>query len=424
MRKILFFSPLLLLLLLACGEPRVKIVELGIFSGSSWNTPNPNTYAMVDEIISLFEESHPSIRISYKSGIIPSDYSEWLSQRVLWNELPDLFFVLPEDFNALASAGVLQPLDRALELNEPEGVYRNVLEAGKQENRLYGIPFELNPTFMFVNKSLLEKEGLPYPPVEWSWDDFLGYCSSLTQDKNGDGYTDQFGVHNYHWTQAVFSNGETLFKEDGSEAYLNTEGMKEALRFLGALRQLDRENLSEDFNNGNTAFEPFTYSTYRTYAYYPYSILKFVDFQWDTALMPRGPGGANAADLKVLLLSANARSRRKKEALEFLSFIANSRKAQYVILENGRGLPMRKDILSTEEGKAILFRDLMSPDKAIAVDTIVRTVENSVIVPRFRKYETTLSLMDNQITQIPWDEVILYNSLSRLNRLINEELQD
>ncbi|MBN2625584.1 MAG: extracellular solute-binding protein [Spirochaetales bacterium] len=424
MRRVPLTLLTVLILLSSCGPAHRKTLELGIFSGSSWNAPNLNTYAMMDEIIALFEEENPRIHVTYKSGIIPSDYSEWLAQRIMNDELPDLFFVLPEDFTTLASIGVLEELNREELLDSPEGIYRNVLDAGSQKGRLLGIPFEINPTFMFVNKTLLAEEGLEYPSPDWTWEEFLDYCTVLTKDRNGDGYTDQFGVDGFHWTQAVFSNGETLFSEDGSDAYLNTEGMKEAVRFLSSLRRLDEEGLAQDFDSGVTAFSPFTYSTYRTYGYYPYSIIKFGGFEWDTTLMPRGPGGTNAVDLKVLLLSVNARSRRRKEALSLLQFIANDRDAQGIVLKYGRGLPLRKDVLSSDAGREILMQNLASPDKAIAVDTIVKTVENSVIVPRFRRYETTLSLIDNQIAQIPWDSVILNNDLSRLNRIINDELDD
>ena len=56
--------------------------------------------------------------MSYVSGILKEDYSEWLSERLLMGDAPDVFFVLPEDFNDLAELGALRALSPFSEEDE------------------------------------------------------------------------------------------------------------------------------------------------------------------------------------------------------------------------------------------------------------------------------------------------------------------
>lgn len=104
-------SALVLLILITClslagcfGDQET-VLTIGVYSGSYWNTPNGNCYQILDEAISLFEQAHPSVKVEYVSGIPAGDYSEWLSGQILMGTEPDLYFVLPEDFELLVSSG-------------------------------------------------------------------------------------------------------------------------------------------------------------------------------------------------------------------------------------------------------------------------------------------------------------------------------
>ena len=64
-----------------------------------------------DETIKEFEKEYPNVTIKYESGVMKDDYSEWLSQKALKGDLPDVFMVLPEDFSTFSSVGMLKNLD-------------------------------------------------------------------------------------------------------------------------------------------------------------------------------------------------------------------------------------------------------------------------------------------------------------------------
>ena len=104
--------------LAGCAGNKETVLTIGVYSGSYWNTPNGNCYEILDEAISIFEQSHPGVKVEYVSGIPAGDYSEWLAGQIMMGTEPDLYFVLPEDFDLLVSSGALAQLDERVSNND------------------------------------------------------------------------------------------------------------------------------------------------------------------------------------------------------------------------------------------------------------------------------------------------------------------
>ena len=74
---------MLFLCLAGCVGKGETVLAIGVYSGSYWNTPNGNCYQILDDVITLFEESHPGVNVEYVSGIPANDYSEWLAEQIM-----------------------------------------------------------------------------------------------------------------------------------------------------------------------------------------------------------------------------------------------------------------------------------------------------------------------------------------------------
>ena len=111
------------------------------------------------------------MKIKYVSGIKKEDYSEWLAERFVDGDEPDIFMVLAEDFNLYASIGGLMNLEYFIADDEnfsADVYYPAAFDFGKYENISYALPAESTLTFMFVNKTLLAKEGIALPKNDWT----------------------------------------------------------------------------------------------------------------------------------------------------------------------------------------------------------------------------------------------------------------
>ena len=79
-----------------------KKLTVGVFAGSYWEIENGYPYRILDDAIARFREENPEIEVVYTSGILKSDYSEWLSEQIMQGSAPDLFFVPGNDFGTFS----------------------------------------------------------------------------------------------------------------------------------------------------------------------------------------------------------------------------------------------------------------------------------------------------------------------------------
>lgn len=188
-----------------------KTLKIGVITGSNWDVPSPDALKIVDNAIERFEKEHVNVQVEYISGIRKEDYSEWLSQQALSGDVCDVFMVLSNDLATFADVGILENLSGFIE-NDPDfdesAYFFSSYQSGQVNHVQYALPYESVPTLMYVNRTLLESEGIEVPKQDWTWEDFYEICARMTQDTNEDGILDQFGQFGYTWQNAIFPMGQ------------------------------------------------------------------------------------------------------------------------------------------------------------------------------------------------------------------------
>lgn len=400
-----------ILLVIVCGVgyfsyQQQKTIELtfGMFAGSNWDVPNGDSYKIIDDVIERFEKQHPKVKVSYVSGISKHDYSEWLSQQALKGKLPDVYMVRSDDLYTFSDIGMLENLNSFMsgdKETQTENYFTPTLASGKYREDQYALPYESVPTFMYVNKTLLENEGIEMPENDWTWDDFYRISKHVTKDKNQDGIIDQYGVYGYTWQNAVASNGGTIFSEDGSKATLDNDNVYNAISFTRALEQLNQGQQlnSEMFDKGLVAFCPMRFSEYRTYKPYPWRVKKYSNFEWDCIPMPAGPKGDNVSQLDTLLMGMNANSAHKKLAWEFLKMLCYDSTTQQDIFRYSQGVSVLKNITGSKQVTEYLLKDTPG-DSTFKMDFLNNTMEKAIPNKKFTDYEQVISVADSEIRRM------------------------
>lgn len=102
----------------------------------------------------------------------------------------DLKTVLPEESDIFGDKVIMNYLD----LGDGKATLMKPVKAETVVEATYPLMF---------NKQLLEDANLEdprelYARGEWTWDKFIEYCQTLTQDTNGDGAIDVYGYGGYH----------------------------------------------------------------------------------------------------------------------------------------------------------------------------------------------------------------------------------
>ena len=407
---------ILLAAVLTYGRERGVTLEFGMIAGSNWDVANADSCVIIDKAIEKFESENPGVKVHYYSGIPKDDYSEWLTRKMLKGEMPDVFMALSNDFDKMVSLGMLENLDDLIQADhtfESDKYFSTALAYGEREGYQYALPFETVPTLMFVNKTLLNKEGFAVPENDWTWDNLTRICERVTKDTDGDGKIDQFGTYNYDWTEALYSNGGQLFDEDGKKCYLNSANVAEAVKFVESLNAFnDGEKVTqEDFDGGKVAFMPLSFAEYRTYKSYPYKIKKYTNFQWDCITLPAGPNGSNVSEVNSLLIGISEKSRHKQLAWEFLKTLTYDEEIQLNIFRNSQGASVLKTVTGSKEAEEILKRDTEEGDKIIDNELLSKVIENGMVTPRFAQYEDALAMAEGEVLKIYEDEKNVDSSL-------------
>jgi len=393
-----------LLILMSClclagyfGNQETELT-IGVYSGSYWNTPTGNCYQILDEAIALFEDSHPGVEVKYVSGIPAGDYSEWLAGQIMMGKEPDLYFVLPEDFDLLVASGALAQLDEWI-AKDPEFdtavYYEPCLRSGQSKGSQYALPHESVPTIMFVNKTLLQTNGIAMPDNDWTWEDFYNICEQITDVEQR-----QYGVYSYSWLDAMYSNGASLFSEDGRSCYLAEEKVLEAIQFTRRLMDLNGgySVTARDFDVGRVAFCPLLYSEYRAYQPYPWRVKKYSAFQWDCVSMPAGPFGSNISELHTMMLGISSRTRHKDLAWEFCKLLSIDEDVQRKLYTHSHGISPLRAVAEDPELLLQIHHDIPE-GSGFSPEMIHQIMSNAVVVPKFDAYSQAMIMAENAIQE-------------------------
>lgn len=422
------FVPVMLYAGIRYGGRKEIVLEFGMFTGSNWDVANANSFVIIDEAIARFEQEHPGVRIHYYSGVRKDDYSEWLSRKLLAGDEPDVFMVLGNDFNQFSSLGVMKNLDNLIEADpdfDPDRYFSSAFRTGQYGGVQYAVPYEAVPTLMFVNKTLLTREGIEMPDPDWTWEDLYKICQKVTKDTDGDGALDHFGIYNFDWKDAVCSNGGEIFKSDGTACYLTDDRIAESVKYIRQLNELNQGQkvVQEDFNGGSVAFMPLTFAEYRTYKTYPYKIRRYANFQWDCITMPAGSQGENLSQVDTLLMGISANTREEKLAWEFLKLLTYDEQIQTEIFQYSQGASVLKAVTQSREMENIVQEDMEEGDTVISGNLLGRVIEEGHIEPQFKRYEQAIALADSEINNILENDKSIDSSLKILQRTINSYLQ-
>lgn len=380
------------------------VVMVGVFSDSYWEVQNGYSYKILDDAIDIFEKQHPGVQVKYVSGIMKEDYSEWLSEQVLKGTVPDLFFVMGEHFNDLAEIGVLKDLTQLMDRDEDFCLgqyYSSAYAYGIYEGKQYALPYECAPKLMFVNKSILMREGLNMPDSAWTWEDFYNICKQVTKDTDGNGTIDQFGTVSYTWEDAFDSNDVQLFNAKGTECYLTDEKAGEAIAFVERLETLNNgySVSGKDFALGNVAFQPMSFSEYRAYKSYPLSIKKYSGFEWECVTMPAGPNGENISKLDTLSIAMSTSTVHTEYAWELMRLLTSDSRIQSEIFDYSEGVPVVKEVVESDQTFQFLM-ETSDVEHPLNLKILSNAVEHAVVMPRFHDYEGAISEVNQAVRTI------------------------
>jgi multiple sugar transport system substrate-binding protein len=136
-------------------------------------------------------------------------------------------------------ADQLMPMDGVLDTSD---FIESLLETGKHNGKLYGIPYLMDTRLLVYRKDFFKEAGLDPEKPPTSWDELREYAQKLTK-RAPDGTIERAGLDviqtgphapeqtRQYWFRFLWQNGGELFSADGKKALFNSPKGVEALEF-------------------------------------------------------------------------------------------------------------------------------------------------------------------------------------------------
>jgi multiple sugar transport system substrate-binding protein len=333
------------LLLTGCGrngEQEKATVPGQILRFYTWKSDQPKVW---DQIVTMFESEHPSIKVRREIGPNSSTALHDLLTQKLKNKSRDLdvFFMDVVWTAEFAAAGWTIPLDEWFPKSAQSQFLTNTIEANTYKGRIYGIPLFIDSGMLYYRKDLLEMYGFKPPET---WPEMVRQAEFITVREPGlYGYSAQFKQYEgliCNMMEFIASNrGKLINSRTGHPAIAELSAL-EAVRFvrdkiigkiapLGVLTYEEPESIAL-FVQGRAVFHrnwPYAWEV----ANNP-DISKIAGKVGVTKL-PHFPGSESHAALGGWQLGISAYSENREMAWTFVQFVTSSRIQKLLSLKAG-----------------------------------------------------------------------------------------
>jgi len=305
----------------ATVEPVITPVEI-----TFWHQYDKANAALLDILVSEFNNSHPTIKVTAVMQPSYDEYKTLLKAAIVAGTTPDVATVdliwVPEyvQDGALQSLNEIISSDSQFNINDFYPMLTNYDMMGGER---YGLPFTTNNMQLIWNKDLFTSAGLDPEAPPKTWEEMQAMAEQCSDPANGvvgfefytqpvgEGITWQFQV----WLWAA--GGEFLNADNTQAAFNSPEGLK-ALTFVSDMLQ----------GNGSMPGPWGAFGDQKACMQLDGSWLfgyrKGAPFQWSIAAVPAPAGGTTASNTGGEHLIMFKNSANKDAVWEFIKYLTST----------------------------------------------------------------------------------------------------
>jgi len=364
---------------------------------------NDDRAARTQQVIELFQEAYPDIKVSGEPNGGTADHFQILDTQLAANDAPDL---IQFGGNWPDYKQYLEPLNgylgAQLMIDTPEQFDQVALiPATDADGNFYAVSLGTNTLVLVYNKAMIEAAGVDLPADNMTWDEMLDYGREL-KAKLPDGVapfvdnsTNQANYLSYFYTQ----QGTDLWTlDEGGKSYATVESAEAWLQMWADMRD---EGLIPD------AATPYTYTEDGPDSSALVAGKAAIGLIWsnqaaayqsattDELGMTTLPvGGEDSYVIQMSqYLAINKDSKNKEAAALFINFFVTS-PAAGAILQTNRGVPCSPVVRQSIAGEASAIDAAIYRIYEAVAD---RTIPQGPNLPNDQEFVNELELIGQQV---------------------------
>ncbi len=332
-------------------------VELTLFDAAYTN------WIKLDrQLITVFERENPGIKVRLVTGDSDNYLTKYLTM-VTGGVAPDVSFAGYGAIPYYAKREAILALDEFIADDKEfslDDYFSCAVESVRYRDRIYALPANGSPVVVFYNKDLFDRynrehpdQHLDYPSDKWTWKEFRHAAKALTQDRDGDGRTDVYGMllsfHLNRWPIPVWQNGGAVVSADKKQCMMDSPEAIAGIRWLYEMMWVDHsaptaytqiEGVSQQLDVDY--FRQQRIAMLLTTRYFHNQFLEEMDFEWDIAPIPRGPvNGASLYIGGVWMLSSQ--THYPQQAWKLAKFLVGDKSSE-MAMQAGRAITANRAV--------------------------------------------------------------------------------
>ncbi len=205
-----------LILVLTLSVPLYAQAEITLWS---CETTDANRSGF-DTLLEKFYEENPNVKVEVTPIMWPDVMLKGLVAFSTGAE-PDMMIPAVAAITDFWKLGAIQPVDEIMEQIGEEDFFKSALEQVRYEGHYLAVPFWNEPGGIFYKKTYFEEKGLKIPET---WDEWVSVNEALTEDLDGDGTIDRYGLllpgAREHYpgnvlNEMLWKNGSSVWTKEG-----------------------------------------------------------------------------------------------------------------------------------------------------------------------------------------------------------------
>jgi len=377
-----------------------------------------NEYKINQELIQEFQKIYPDIEIQYIN--VPSaNAMRKLQIMFTAGTPPDVMSIHGAFFIQFAAKGMLLPLDDMInksKILKISDFYPKVIEGCKYKDILYSLPRYTSVYILFYNKTLFDKEKLPYPDYTWTWKEFLDASIKLTK-RNSEGLIEQYGYFIDFWGSRIYpwiwQNDGKTYDLKNNICLLNDKNTIEAIQFLVDLKfkyNVTPLALPIESKTNVEMFRVGKVGMFLSGVWEIQNLKTEKKFEWDIAPLPKNKKRATMLGMENYAISS--RTKNKEISFKFLEFLL-SEKQQLIMAER---LDKQPSLISA--GKKFI-----KMKKGYNTKVLIDAIEYGIIPPNLEQYNEVESILQRQLDLIWLGKTNVKDGLETATKKINAILK-
>lgn len=389
-----------LVLLIGCGKKSATKIQEDVVVNLKIGLPN-GFDVTPKEILELFEEKNPDIKISIDDAPW-GDYEKRVQLQMMSKDCPDIWFLESGTIMSYGALGVAENLTAFVEKKKKSGKYLMLEDTKDGEGNVWGIPHALQPTALAYNKESFQEAGLVYPDDKWTFYDLINIAKKLTQkDVNGEivqyGFAPAYSitVGYYPWIKGL---GGDVLDETKTKSFLNSSATKKAIERWAALAHEERvfpPYTSHKAARGSRNMFGTGKAAMFFIQYVEANMLnkEFPNLKWNVAPIPKSVTGKRFIPYVAnsWVIYKKAKPKAKGAAKRWLDFWLSD-EVQFILAKKGDNIPSNKDAFAKVE------KDLSAPaNRNVFIDYLDEAGANLDLNSTWNSWNPTVAAVMERI---------------------------